>query len=263
MQQYLRNMWERRHLAIAIPLEEIRVSHQNTLLGNVWHLGNPMLTVGVYYLIFGRILGTDRGIDNFVTWLMIGVFAYHLTSRTVLAGAKSISSNQGLMRSIRFPRALLPVSVVVERLLTFLFELAILAGVALITGEGLSLRWLALPLVLGVHTMLNAGGAFVTARLNDSFQDLQQIIPFLFRLGTYASGVMIPLSRFTSGDVPPWALTVITWNPIVSILEMYRWVFLGTPVDQMQVLRTLVIGAVLLVVGFRFFRAAEWRYGRA
>jgi teichoic acid transport system permease protein len=259
---YVSQMWERRHLAIAIPVEEIRVSHQNTFLGNVWHLGNPMLLVGVYYVIFGKILNTDRGVDNFILWLTVGVFAYHLTSGTVLAGAKSISSNQGLMRSIRFPRALLPVSVVVEKILTFGFELVVLMVLALVTSEGVSLRWLALPLVVALHSCMNLGGAFITARLNDSFQDIQQIVPFLFRLGTYVTGVMIPVERFTQRGISPVIETLLVWNPIAAILALYRWVFLGTSLDGMGLARAIGFSVIILVLGFQFFRAAEWRYGR-
>ena len=138
----------------------MRSAHQDTLLGNVWHLANPMLSVAVYYLVFGVMLDVSRGIDNYVLWLMIGVFTFNLTSRCVLGGATAISNNQGLMRAIRFPRALLPVSVIVQRLLTFGFELAVLAAVALLTGEGVTWRWLALPIVIGVHSALNLGGAF-------------------------------------------------------------------------------------------------------
>lgn len=260
---YLRQMWRRRHLALAIPMEEIRVSHQNTLLGNVWHLGNPVLTVGVYYVIFGRLLGVDRGVENFILWLTIGVFTYHLTTKTVQAGARSISGNQGLMRSIRFPRALLPVSVVVEHLLKFAFELAILAAVALLTGEGVSMRWLALPVVVALHSCLNLGGAFITARLNDAFQDVQQLIPFIFRIGTYISGVIVPVTRISDSNAPEWLKTLVLGNPIVTLLDLYRWCFMGTTINMGYLASTIVISIALLVFGFRFFRAAESRYGRA
>src|SRR5262245_1438700 len=85
--QYLAAMWERRDFAIALPYEEVRSTHQDTLLGNVWHLANPMLSVLVYYLVFGVMLNVSRGVDNYILFLMVGVFVFHLTSRTVLGGA--------------------------------------------------------------------------------------------------------------------------------------------------------------------------------
>jgi teichoic acid transport system permease protein len=260
--RYLGQMWRRRHLATAIPMEEIRVSHQNTLLGNIWHLGNPVITVGVYYLIFVVVLDANRGVDNVLLWMTVGVFSYHLTTKTVMAGAKSISGNQGLMRSIRFPRALLPVSVAIEKMITFSFELAVLAVLALATGESISFRWLALPLVLFLHTLLNLGGAFITARMNDAFQDLQQIIPFVFRLGGFMSGVMFPLSRITDSQMPEWLKSVVLMNPIIAILELYRWVFLGLDINMTRFWSSVAFSVVLLISGFLFFRSAESRYGR-
>lgn len=261
---YLVAMWARRDLAIALPVEEVRAAHQNTLLGNVWHLANPMLSVAVYYLVFGVILNVSGSTPNYVLWLTIGVFTFGLTSKCVLGGATSISNNQGLMRSIRFPRALLPVSVVVSKLLTFGFELVVLAAVALITGESFNSRWLLLPLVVGLHSALNLGGAFMAARLNDSFRDIEQIIPFVLRLLQYLSGVMFPLDRFL-GDGQHGGLlpTLIRFNPLVGVLDLYRWIFLGTTVTTGELVRLVVETAVILVAGFYFFRSAESRYGRA
>ncbi len=262
--EYLRAMWARRDFVVAMPMEEVRSTHQNTLLGNIWHLGNPLLTVGVYYLVFGVLLSVDRHIDNYILWLMVGVFAFGLTQKTVLGGATAISANQGLMRAIRFPRALLPISITISRLLTFGFELAVLAAVNLATGEGINLRWLALPAVLALHTALNLGGAFFAARLNDSFRDVQQIIPFVFRLLMYVSGVMFPLETYLSGDrVPDIVRTLINLNPMVAVLELYRWVFLGMTVE-LDRLAWLIVGTMItLVAGFIFFRGNESRYGRA
>ncbi len=262
--QYLAAMWARRDFAVALPIEEVRSAHQNTLLGNLWHLANPMLSVAVYYLVFGVMLNVSSGTDNYILWLMIGVFTFGLTNRCVLGGATSISNNQGLMRAIRFPRALLPVSLVISKLLTFGFELAVLAAVALITGEGVSARWLALPLVLGVHSALNLGGAFIAARLNDSFRDIQQIIPFVFRLLTYLSGVMFPLGTYLTDEKAGGAIaTIVRLNPLVGILDLYRWVFMGTPVTFDELWKLLVISGFLLTFGFWYFRSAESKYGRA
>ena len=87
---YLQSLWERRQFAISVPVGELRTQHMNTVLGNVWHLLNPMLQVGVYFLIFGLLLGTDRGIDNFITYLAIGVFSFGYMQRAIKACASSI-----------------------------------------------------------------------------------------------------------------------------------------------------------------------------
>jgi teichoic acid transport system permease protein len=258
---YLEAVWRRRDFAFAMPAETLRSQHQTTFLGNVWHLGNPLMTVGIYLIVFGGLLGVSRDIENYLLWLTVGVFAYGLTSSTVLGGARAISSNVGLVRAIRFPRALLPISAMISELLTFGFELLAIAGVAVLTGQGLSRRLVFLPAVLLVHTMLNLGGAFIAARLNDAVRDTQQLIPFLFRLMRYLSGVMYPIDKYLDSG-HSWLHSMVVWNPIVALLDMYRWVFLGTSVDPGAVIRTVVVSVLVLVFGFRFFVAAEHRYGR-
>lgn len=260
--EYLRRIWDRRDFMFALPVEELRSSHRDTLLGNVWHLGNPLITAAVYYVIFGVVLSTNRGIDNYPLWLMVGVFAYGLTASTVLSGASSISQREGLMRSFRFPRAIVPIASSIGQLITFAFQLGVLAALAIGTGEGVSRRWLALPVVLVVHSALNFGGALVVARLNDTFRDVQQLIPFLFRLLQFTSGVMFSADRLT-GSGNSAISTVVAYNPLIPLLNAYRWCFMGGSFDFGASLRATVVAALLLVFGFRYFRAAEHRYGRA
>ena len=216
-----------------MPIEELRVAHQDTLLGNVWHLGNPLLSIAVYYLVFGVVLGVDRGVDNFILWLTVGVFTFGLTSRTVLGGAESISTNQGLMRSIRFPRALLPVSVVISRLLTRSgSSSAVLVVVALLTGEG---------------DLAAVGGAAVRPRGPHGVQPrrgvhrrpAQRLVP---RRPADHPVPLPPADVRVGRDVPDRTRSsasptgpcrccscVDQLNPMRRILDMYRWVFLGDP----------------------------------
>lgn len=261
--EYLAEMWSRRDFAVAVPLEQLRSEHKTTLLGNLWHLGNPLLVVAVFYFIFGVLLHTNRDTENFLVWLTIGVFTFRLTSNSVLGGAASITNNKGLIRAIKFPRTLLPISVVLSNVISFSIELALLAGFTVLSGVGLSRRLLLLPVVVLIHTALNLGGAFIAARLNEAFRDIQQIIPFLFRLLQYLSGVMFPIQRFLGEEISGLPATILSLNPILRIIDLYRWVFLGTEVDVPATVKTVFLSIGILWFGFRYFRAAEWRYGRA
>jgi teichoic acid transport system permease protein len=258
--QYIRSVWARRDFAFALPFEELRTSHLDTFLGNIWHLGNPMFTAGVYYMIFGVFLGANKGIDNYIVWLIIGVFAYQLTSATILGGASSIASRQGLMRSFRFPRAIVPISSAIGKLLSYGFQLGVIAVAAFASGVAPSRRWLLLPAVLLVHTAFNLGGAFIAARLNDGFRDVQQLIPFVLRLAQYMSGVMFSIDRILGRK--GWIDTIVLMNPMVSIIDFYRWIVLGTPVRPGPAVLSVFLAGAVLVFGFRFFVAAEHRYGK-
>jgi teichoic acid transport system permease protein len=260
---YVRHSWQRRHFAFAMPADKFRSRNQNTVLGNLWNLLNPLLTAGVYFLIFGVILNASRGIDNYIFWLVIGLFVFRLTQSTVMQGAVSITSRQGLVRSLRFPRVLLPVASTIGELLTFAFEVLILFVFAFATGEGISWRIIILPVALLLHTTFNFGCALIAARCNDSFRDVEKFLPFVFQILRYLSGVMVPLALF--GDRGPRIIhTLLLWNPLVWILDIYRWIFLGDAFG-MQVSDVLIAIAttfIVLLVGLKFFASAEHRYGR-
>ena len=90
--EYVRSLWARREFALAMARGEFRSKHLNTILGGLWNVLNPLLQVGVYWLIFGVLLGTDRGVTNFVGFLAVGIFTYQFSQRSFLGGASSISS---------------------------------------------------------------------------------------------------------------------------------------------------------------------------
>ena len=263
MRRYVRHSWRRRHFALAMPAEKFRSRNQNTVLGNVWNLLSPLLTAGVYFLIFGVVLNADRGIDNYVFWLVIGLFAFRLTQSTVLQGAKSVTSRQGLIRSLRFPRILLPVASTIGELLTFTFEVLILFVFAFATGEGITWRVLILPAVVSLHTAFNFGCALIAARCNDSYRDVERLLPFVFQMARYLSGVMVPLALFED-RAPRVVYMILSWNPLSWILDLYRWVFIGdqSGVQFLDVAALFSLTCVVVIFGTKFFAAAEHRYGR-
>lgn len=260
---YLRHSWSRRHFALAMPADKFRSRNQNTLLGNMWNVLNPLLTAGVYFLIFGVILSASRGIDNYIFWLVIGLFAFRLTQSTVMQGAVSITGRQGLVRSLRFPRILLPVASTIGELITFAFEVLILFIFAFATGAGISWRILLLPFAVGLHTTFNFGIALFMARCNDTFRDVEKFLPFIFQILRYLSGVMVPLALFEDRG-PRIVYILLSWNPLMWILDIYRWIFLGDSYGMAlsDVLSAIAITVLVLLMGLKFFSSAEHRYGR-
>ena len=110
---YAGEVWERRDYVWYVPLSDLRSRHVNTVLGNLWHLLNPLLLIGVYFLIFGLLLKADRGVDNFIGFLAAGIFAFTYTQRTVQTSSSVMTRNIGLLNSFSFPRAILPLTSVV------------------------------------------------------------------------------------------------------------------------------------------------------
>lgn len=263
---YLRSLWERRQFAISVPMGELRTQHMNTVLGNVWHLLNPLLQVGVYWLVFGVLLNTSRGIDNFITYLAIGVFCFGYMQRAIKACASSIINNQGLIRSLSFPRAILPISAVVRETIAFGPSLALMLLLTVIMGEGVRPSWLLVIPWTALMAMFSLGAGFVLARLTDGLHDVDNLLPFLFRIAFYLSGILYAFERFVPEAYADW-LPIIALNPFYAFITHMRHALMSTyvadpVVDPWLWPSALLYPVLFLVFGFLFFRAAEQRYGR-
>lgn len=256
--QYLRDVWRRREFAIVIPAQDLRAQNMDNVLGQLWHLVNPALLVGVYFVVFGVVLNTDRGVDNFFAFLVIGVVLFHLTQRVAQDASVAISRNQGLIRSVQFPRILLPISAVNGQTIAFLPALVVAAVAVLVTGERPTLRWLALLAVIAAQYLFNLGMAFIVARVGASIRDLRDLIPHLFRLLFYGSGVIFSVEAFVSSTKWKQAFSL---NPVYDILSCARWCLLGMPVEPEVVAGTVAWAIVLPVAGFIAFRRSENRFG--
>jgi teichoic acid transport system permease protein len=258
--EYLRALWARREFALAIPSAELAAEHSNMVLGGLWHLLNPLIQILVYYLIFGVILGVDRGVDNFIGFLAVGVFIFHFTSRSFTAGARSITSNESLLRTISFPRAILPIAAVLSELASFGYALIAMVGVLLVTGETVSWHWLLIIPVIILQMLFNTGAACFMARTSTHFRDIQQVLPFVLRMWLYTSGVMWPISRLT--DVRPDLLWIMELNPAYAFMELTRFAVLENEVGPANLWWSAGLWAVgSLTLGFTFFRARENDYG--
>lgn len=255
---YIRDIWRRREFAGSLAAGEMRSENMDSVLGSFWHLLNPLLLVGVYYLVFGIMLPVGR-VDNFITFLAIGVFVFHYTQKSVVSGAKSITSNLGLVRSIAFPRAVLPIATVGAQTLSFLPAVAVMLGVALITGEPLRSSWLLLLPLFILQAIFNLGTVLVVARLSDAFYDVQQILPYFFRLLFYVSGILYPVTAFVTDPVKR---LVFDLNPMYVFVTLVRAPLLGEYLDP----RLVGIGTIwalgVFLLGFPTFKTGEHRYGR-
>ena len=255
---YLRDVWRRREFAVVVPAQDLRAQNMDTALGQLWHLVNPALLVGVYFLVFGVLLDTRRGVDNFLGFLIVGVVLFHLFQRVVQDAAVCIVRNLGLIRSIQFPRILLPVATVNGQTLAFLPALGVALLTLLATGERPAFRWLLLAAVLVAMYLFNLGAALVVARVGASVRDLQRLLPHLLRLLFYGSGVIFSVEAFVTSEAWRRAFAI---NPVYDLITCARWCVLGTGVERSAVIGLVVWCAVLPAAGLLLFRRSEGRFG--
>lgn len=259
LREDLRRIWSRRDFVWYAAVSEVRTQQTDTVLGNLWHLVNPILQIAVYFVVFGLILGTDRGVGNFLPFLAIGIFAFGYTRKVVIGGARSLIRNRGLIHSISFPRAVLPLSLSVTETVAFAFPFATMLGLSVITGETPSLRWLLVLPVFAAQALFSLGVGFIAARITFYFRDFENILDFLFRMAFYFSGVLFYVDRFVRN---PTARHLADLNPLLDFISLYRWAVMDIPVSGLLVISTLAWTLATPVLGYVWFQRRERDYGR-
>lgn len=264
---YVRQLWGRRHFIMAFSRAKLTAQYSQAKLGQLWQVATPLLNALVYYLIFGLILGTRKGMsqDVFIPFLVTGVFVFTFTQSSVMAGVRAISGNLGLVRALHFPRASLPISFSLQQLQQLLFSMIVLVAVAVAFGSYPTLSWLLVIPALVLQFCFNTGLAMVMARLGSKTPDLAQLMPFVMRTWMYASGVMFSITVMLQ-DKPQWIANVLQYNPAAVYMDLVRFALIdGYGAENLPAHVWAVATAWALVVGalgFVYFWKAEERYGR-
>lgn len=231
-------------------------------LGQVWAFLNPAFLIGSYYVIFGLVLSTRGGVENFVAFLSIGVVMFSFTSAVVTRGAKAITGRLGLVRSLHFPRAILPMSVTLTELLASIPGFALLFALVLFTGETPAWKWLLFPVAIALQAVALLGFAFIAARLVNASRDMENFIPVVVRLLRYISGVFFPVAHYVA-SAPPVFQELLTKQPFALMLTTGRQSLLADePVVLGDWLLMTIWAVAISGIGLVVFWQAETRYGR-
>jgi teichoic acid transport system permease protein len=262
---YARELWSYRHFIAAYANAKVSSSLGNTRLGMFWQVLTPLFNAAVYYVIFGVILNTKGGVDNFIPYLCCGVFIFGFTQSVVQAGVSAISGNLGIVRALHFPRASLPLAIAGVEIRNLMASMSVLVVIVLVSGEPIGIKWLLLLPALLLQSIFNAGLAMFVARLGSKLTDIKQLIPFIMRIWLYLSAVLYPVTRFTE-HLHGWKLHALEANPLLVFIELSRHALLhnvklaGSP-------RLLWVEAFCWTVfvgfgGFVYFWRGEKGYGR-
>lgn len=266
--EYVRQLWARRHFIGAFSTAKLTAQYSQAKLGQVWQVMTPLLNAAVYYFIFGMLMNTSRGVDDFVPFLVTGVFVWTFTQSSIMAGTRAISGNLGLVRALHFPRAALPVSFCLQQLQQLLFSMAALVVILLAFGVPPAPSWVLAVPALVLQFLFNAGVAMVMARVGSKIPDMAQLMPFLLRTWMYASGVMFSIEHMTGPDsgLPSWVGTVLQLNPAVVYIDLMRFALIDTfhASHLPPHVWALALGWALVagIGGFIYFWKAEETYGR-
>jgi teichoic acid transport system permease protein len=292
---YMTLVWQRRHFIVAYATARNVSMYTEARLGQLWQVLTPLLNSGVYYLVFGILFQQNRGISDYIAYLVTGVFIFGFTERSIVVGSTVMRANIALIRALHFPRACLPLAYVLVEFQQLLASMVVLFAIVLSTGQPLTWYWLFLVPAMVMQATFNMGAALILARVGAGAQDVTQLIPFLTRIWRYFCGVMYSIASLPA-TLPEWAKDVLSLNPAAVYISLTRYaimssyrndapgakpfnaakcaVFTAKKIPALQAychpyvatselwLAGIGWALVILVVGVVFFWQAETRYGR-
>jgi teichoic acid transport system permease protein len=293
---YLRDLWQRWSFMLAFATARNISLYTEAKLGQLWQVLTPLLNAGVYFLVFGVILHINRGVPDYLAFLVTGVFVFNFTQRSLITTSKVITDSLPLIRALQFPRASLPLAYVIIELQQMLLSLGVLLVIVVI-AEPVTVYWpLAIPALL-LQTLFNVGMGLLVGRMGAEVNDFSQLLPFLLRTWMYLSGVLFNIAALAISK-HHWLVKLLQLNPAAIYISLMRNALLlsarrtwpgSQPYDKTKCDLFLAhkdkhplyneychgnlsphyfwaIGAgwavLALVVGFIYFWRAEARYGR-
>jgi lipopolysaccharide transport system permease protein len=253
------DLWELiayRDLFVTLTYRDIRVRYAQTMLGLGWALVQPLATLVVLVLVFGRAMKVDSGGVPYPLFAVAGVTAWTYFAFVLKESGSSIIGAQEMVRKIYFPRLIIPLNKATVGLVDLAVALLVMLVMFPLYGWKPEARMLlAIPFLLGIMGAALGVGIWVSA-LTIRFRDLQHVVPFVVQFGLFATPVAYP-SALVVAKLPGWLQVVYFLNPMAGLIEGYRWSLLGVgdPGGLCQV--SIASAVVLFITGLLYFRSME------
>jgi lipopolysaccharide transport system permease protein len=252
---YWSDLWAYRELFLILAWRDVAVRYKQTVIGVAWAVVRPFLTMVVFTIVFGRLAGlpSESGAP-YPIMVFAGMLPWFLFATILGEASASLVGNANLIGKVYFPRLIIPASSAVVALVDFIVNLGILFGLMLWYRFLPTWRIVLLPAVAMLAMLASLGPAFLLTALNVRYRDFRFIIPFIVQLGLYASPV-----GFSSAIVPERWRFWYSLNPVVGIIDGFRWCLLGgeSTLYLPGFLLSLGVVALFLWLGIHYFRRTE------
>jgi len=235
-------------LVAALTGRDLKLRYQGSVFGWLWSMGRPLALGLILSFALDKVLGTGITAE----FLLAGLFPWFWFQGSVQAATTTFVGNGGLLKKVRFPRAVLPVSVVLGNTLQFVLSLPVLAGFLIFSGHEPGLAWLALPLVFALQLALILGAAMLVASLTVFFRDLEHITDVVMSMLFYATPIIYAADRVP--DRYDWVTKV---NPLAPLAESWRKILLEGELPGTDLASSAGLTVILLVAGWFTFRKLE------
>jgi lipopolysaccharide transport system permease protein len=235
----LRDLWLYRELLYFLTWRDVKVRYKQTLLGASWAILQPLLTMIVFTLLFGRLAGIKSGSVPYPIFSYSGLLIWTFFANAMTNSGNSLVSSANLITKIYFPRMIIPGAAVGAGLVDFAISFVILVPMMIYYGVSLKLTIVMLPLLILLATLLAVGVGMWLSALNVKYRDVRYAIPFLIQLWMFVSPVIFPASMLPAKW--QWALML---NPLTGIIENFRIALFG---NQSFAWKSLGVSAIITI----------------
>lgn len=248
----LQELWAYRELLYFLVWRDVKVRYKQTALGIAWAVVQPLLTMVVFSLFFGRLARVPSEGVPYPIFSYAALLPWTFFAQGLLQSANSLVAGANLIRKVYFPRLVIPLSSVLGGVVDFALAFLILLGMMAYYGIRPTGAILLLPAFLLLTLITGLAAGFWLSALNVQFRDVRYVVPFLTQLWLFATPI-----AYSSDLLPqPWR-TVYGLNPMVGVVEGFRWALLGTNPPAPMIAVSAVIAVGLLLTGLAYFRRVE------
>ncbi len=253
-QQYWKDIWRYRELFYFLAWRDILVRYKQTAIGIAWALIRPFLTMVVFTIVFGQLAKLPSEGVPYPILVFSAMLPWQFFANSLSECSNSLIGNANLISKVYFPRLIVPTSAVVVSFVDFLISGMILLGLMAWYNFVPSWRILTLPLFIAIAFAASMGAGLWFASLNVKYRDFRYIVPFIVQFGLYISPV-----GFSSSVVPEKWRLLYSLNPIVGVIDGFRWAILGgeSKLYLSGFLLSLGLVVLLFISGIWYFRKVE------
>ncbi len=246
-------LWQYRELLIFYAVRDIKVRYKQTFLGVLWAVLQPLITMVVFTLIFGRVAGLPSDGLPYPVFTLCALLPWQLFVYAFTQSSNSLVQDAEVLRKVYFPRLILPLASVIAGLVDFAIALAIVVCVLFYYGIAPGIEILALPFFLLLLVMAALPAGIFLSALNVKYRDVRYAIPFMAQVWLFASPVAYPSSIVEDKWQALYGL-----NPMVGVIDGFRWALAGAnPPNPVSLAASLVATFVFMIIAIVFFRRME------
>lgn len=236
---------------MVLAYRDLRVRYAQTFLGLLWALLQPLITLAIFALIFGRGLQVDTGGVPYPVYAMSGLVVWNYFAFVVAQSSQSVIGAQEMVKKIYFPRLILPLSKAVVGFVDFVLAFTIFLALVVLFGVHISGNVVGIILFFLLSLVSSLSVGIWLSALTIRFRDFQHVVPFVVQVGLYATPVAYPVSLI------PYRFQLYFYlNPMTGVVEGLRWSLFGGEPPPLSIL-SFVVMVLLLISGLFYFRKTE------